>query len=187
MESNADRVTPDEAGSALAAADDARRRLAAGLRLPAWLPAALAVVVAVQIGTAAYGIAAQTVAGLVVALGGAGLFLGTALLALRDFRGSNGVRVDGLASQLVLGSGSLSTSSYLGAFALATWAAFDSRWGYVVLAAAVGGAMYTLAVLRWWRAYRADPAARTVGASPLVLVLIALVACLGLVALVVGG
>lgn len=55
---------------ALAGADQAQGRLASGLRLPACLYPVLAGAVAVQLATTAYGIAAQTVTGLVVVLVG---------------------------------------------------------------------------------------------------------------------
>ena len=119
--------------------DRSRQRLATGLRLPTGLHPALATAVAVQVGTAAYGIASQTVAGLVVALAGVAVFLGVAALALYRFRRINGVRVDGLASQIVLGSGAMPTLVYVGTFLAATWAAFESRWWLVAVAAVAGG------------------------------------------------
>src|SRR3712207_83490 len=126
---------PAERSLVLAVADEARRRLASGLRLPAGLIPTLAAAVAVQVGTAAYGIADQTAAGLAVALAGMALFLGVDALALHRFRRINGVRVDGLASQIVLGAGATATTAYLSALAAATWAAFASRWWLVALAA----------------------------------------------------
>jgi hypothetical protein len=187
MESNPLRQHPDDPSAELAAADGARRRLAAGLRLPTGLHPALAAAVAVQVGTAAYGIATQTAAGLAVALGGVALFLGVAALVLHRFRRINGVRVDGLASQIILGTGAISTLAYAGALGAATWAAFESRWWLVAAAAVAGGVGYALGALRWWRAYRHDPAAHAGGASPRVLAVLAGCACVGLVALLVTG
>jgi len=187
MESMPVQQDPDDPRSALAEADRARQRLAAGLRLPTGLHPALAAAVAVQVGTAAYGIAAQTAAGLVVALAGAAVFLGVAALALHQFRRVNGVRVDGLASQIVLGAGAMSTLVYMGAFVAATWAAFESRWWLVAATAAAGGVGYAFCALRWWHTYRQDPAAHAGGASPRVLGVLAVLACLGLVALVATG
>src|SRR5665811_1356124 len=114
-----DRVqhNPDNPRSVLAGADQA------GLRLPTGLHPALAAAVAVQVGTAAYGIATQTAAGLAVALAGVAVSLGVAALTLYQFRRINGVRVYGLASQIVLGAGATSSLAYLGAFGAATWAA----------------------------------------------------------------
>ena len=177
---------PDDPRSVLAAADQARQRLAAGLRCPGLHPA-LAAAVAVQLGTAAYGIATHTAAGLAVAMAGVAVFLGVAVLTLCQFRRVNGVRVDGLASQVVLGTGATSTLVYVGAFGAATWAAFESRWWLVGAAAVAGGVGYAFAVLRWWHAYRHDPARHAGGASPRMLAVLAVFACLGLVALLAAG
>jgi hypothetical protein len=187
MESNSARQDPDDPRSVLAAADQARQRLAAGLRLPAGLHPALAAAVAVQLGTAAYGTAAHTASGLAVAMAGVAVFLGVAVLTLCQFRRVNGVRVDGLASQVVLGTGATSTLVYAGAFGAATWAAFESRWWLVGAAAVAGGAGYAFAVLRWWHAYRHDPARHAGGASPRMLAVLAVLACLGLAALLAAG
>ncbi|WP_157693071.1 hypothetical protein [Pedococcus dokdonensis] len=181
------RPEPEDPRSALAAADQARERLAAALRLPTGLFPALAVAVAVQVGAAAYGIADQSTSGLAIALGGAALFLATAAVLLTRFRNANGVRVDGLASTIILGTGTVSTSVYLATFAAATWAAFEAQWWLVALAAAAGGAAYSFSAHLWWRAYRDDPASRAGGASPRLLAALAVVACLGAVALVVGS
>jgi hypothetical protein len=187
MESNPVQQNPDDPRSALDVADQARQRLAAGLRLPTGLHPALAAAVAVQIATAAYGIAAQTAAGLAVALAGVAVFLGVAALLLYQFRRINGVSVDGLASQIVLGTGAMSTLVYVGAFVAATWAAFDSRWWLVAVAAVAGGVGYAFGALRWWHAYQHDPAAHAGGASPRVLAALAVLACAGLVVLLVAS
>jgi hypothetical protein len=187
MESSPLRQTPDDASAALAAADRARERLAGGIQLPRGLFPAVTVGLAIQVGTAAYGVAAQTVTGLAIALGGAAVFLGVAALALSRFRRLNGVRVDGLASTIILGTGTMSTLVYMGTFAAATWAAFDSRWWLVVVASVVGGAAYAWSAVRWWRAYRSDPVARAGGASPRMLTLLALAAVVGFVVLMVGS
>ena len=50
-----------------------------------------------------------------------------------------------------------------------------------------GGAGYAFAVLRWWHAYRHDPARHAGGASPRMLAVLAALACLGLVALLAAG
>ena len=178
---------PDDPGRVLAAADHASHRLAAGLRLPTGFHPALAAAVAIQIGTAAYGIAAQSGTGLAVALGGVAVFLGVAALALYRFRQVNGVRVDGLTSQVVLGTGPLATGIYVCTFGAATWAAFESQWWLVVAAAAVGGAGYALSARQWWHAYQQDPAAHAAGVSPRTLTVLAALACLGLVVLLVNG
>ena len=187
MESNPAHQDPDDQRTALAVADQARRRLTTGLRLPAGLYPVLATAVAVQLGTAAYGIAAQTVAGQAVVLAGLAVFLGVAALMLHRFRRINGVRVDGLASQIVLAAGASASLVYLGAFAAGTWAAFESLWWLVAVAAVAGGIGCALGTRHWWHAYRHDPAAHTRGASPRVLGALAVLACLGFAALLVFG
>lgn len=187
MESDAAPQNPDDPRSELAIADQARQRLAAGLRLPTGLHPALAAAVAVQVGAAAYGIAAQTTAGLAVALAGLAVLMGVAAFLLYQFRRINGVRVDGLSSQIVLGTGGASTLVYLGGFGAAAWAAFESRWWLVGVAAVAAGVGYAFGTLRWWRAYRHDPAAHAGGVSPRVLAALAVFACLGLVALLIGS
>jgi hypothetical protein len=177
----------DDLSSALAAADRARGRLATGLRLPRGLFPALAVAIAVQVGAAAYGIAAQTTAGLAVLLAGVAVFLGVAALVLVQFRRTNGVRLDGLASTIILGTGTLSTVVYMSTFAAATWAAFGSHWWLVATAAVVGGAAYSLSAYLWWRSYRTNPVERAGGASPRTLALLALAAGVGFAVLMVGS
>ena len=136
MESSRD---PEDPRTALAGADEARRRLTTSLRLPAGFFPVFAAGVAVQVGTAAYGIAAQTVTGVAVALAGVAVFLGVAALLLHRFSRVNGVRVDGLASQVVLAAGASASLVYLGALAVGIVAAFESRWWLVAVAAVVGG------------------------------------------------
>jgi hypothetical protein len=187
MESHPSQQDSDDQRTALAVAEQARRRLTTGLRLPAGLYPALAAAVAVQLGTAAYGIAAQTVAGLTVVLAGLALFLSVAAVMLHRFRRINGVRVDGLTSQIVFAAGASASLAYLGAFAAGTWAAFESLWWLVTAAAAAGGIGCALGARHWWHAYRHDPAGHARGASPRQLGAFAVLACLGIAALVVLG
>lgn len=187
MESNPAGPDPDRQRTALAEADAARDRLTVRLRLPAGFYPALAVVVAVQLGTAAYGIAAQTVAGLVVVLAGLAAFAAVTALLLHRFRRINGVRVDGLTSQIVLAAGAPSSLLYLGALAAGIWAAFGSLWWVVGVAAAAGGTGCALGARTWWHGYQEDPAARASGASPQVLGALAVVVCLGFAALLLLG
>ena len=187
MESTTPSEHPEDPEQAIAAADEASHRFAAGLRQPAGFHEALATAVAVQVGTAGYGVAAQSTAGLAVALAGVAAFFGVAALMLHRFRQINGVRVDGLTSQVVLGTGALATGVYVCAFGAATWAAFESQWWLMTTAAVVGGVGYAVAARRWWHAYQQDPAAHAGGVSPRMLALLAAVACLGLVVLVVNG
>jgi hypothetical protein len=187
MESMGERPDADDARTALAGADEARRRLTTGLRLPAGFSPLLGLAVAVQLGTAAYGIAAQTVAGLAVVLAGLAVFLGVSALLLHRFSQINGVRVDGLASQVVLAAGASASLLYLGAFAAGTWAAFESQWWLVVVAAAVAGVGCAVGARRWWHTYRHDPAAHARGVSPRQLAALAAVALVGFAALLVLG
>lgn len=187
MESAIPPRDPSDALADLAAADLAREQLAARLRLPAGLHPALALALALQIGTAAAGIAAQTLAGMGLVAIGLVAYLGVAAWALLLFRRINGVRIDGFASQIVLGTGATATTAYVGGFVAATWAAFESQWWLVVAASAVGGVGYALGARQWWRAYRADPTAHVAGSTPLVLALLAASAVVGLVVLVVVG
>ena len=178
---------PDGPRTALAAANQARHRLTTGLRLPAGLYPALAAAITVQLGTAAYGIAAQTVAGLAVVLAGLVVLVGVAALLLHRFRRINGVRVDGLTSQLVVAASGPASLLYLGALAAGTWAAFATQWWVVVAAAVAGGVGCALGTRTWWHAYRQDPAARARGASPRVLGAFAVLACLGSAVLLLVG
>jgi len=67
-------------------------------------------------------------AGPALALAGVAVFLGMSAVTLYQFRRINGVRIDGLASQVVIGTGTTSTLVYASALGLATWASFESRW-----------------------------------------------------------
>lgn len=185
MESQTPPRDPDHARADLAAADAARARLSGGLRLPEGLHPALAVAIALHLGTAAVGIAAQTAVGMVLLGAGLVAYFGVAGWALLQFRRINGVRVDGFASQIVLGTGVTASVTYVGAFVVATWAAFESQWWLVALASVAGGVGYALGARQWWRAYRTDPAAHATGSSPVVLALLALSAVAGMVVLVV--
>ena len=187
MESNYLPQGSDSPRTSMGVANDARQRLAAGLRLPTGLFPVLAIAVAMQLGTAAVGIAQQTAAGMAVLLVGLAVFLVIAALMLHRFRVINGVGVDGLGSQIVLGSGATPSLSYLGALAAATWAAFESLWWLVVVSALVGGVGYAFGVHQWWHGYRKDPVAYTTGASLRLLGGLAVLACLAFVALVVVG
>lgn len=187
MESNRRRHDADDERVALAGADEALRRLTSNLRLPAGLYLGLATAVAMQIGTATFGVAAQTVDGLVVALAGLAAFLGMAALMLHRFRLVNGIRLDGFTSQIVLAAGASASVVYLGAFAAAVWAAFASLWWLVALAAVVGGTGCALGARHWWAAYRHDPSAHARGVSPRLLGALAVLACLGFAGLVVIG
>ena len=187
MESTGPVPDPDDARAALAVAEQARRRLTTGLRLPAGSLPLVGAAVAVQVATASAGIAAQTRTGLGLVLAGLAVFLGVSAVVLHRFRRANGVRVDGLASQVVLVAGPTASVAYLGALAAGIWAAFASQWTLVALAAAVAGLGCASGVRRWWGAYRDDPASHAGGASPRVLAALAVVSLVGFVALSVLG
>ena len=55
------------------------------------------------------------------------------------------------------------------------------------MAAVVGGVGYALGARQWWNAYRAIRSLMLGGVSPRMLVVLALLVCLGLVALLVVG
>lgn len=147
----------------------------------------LAVAVAIQIGTAGVGIARQSIAGL--GLVGAGLltFAGLAAVILWRFRRLNGASIGGLTSRAVLGTSNLSSLVYGSALAAATWASFEAEWWLVGLAAVAGGVGYAAAARRWWAAYLRDAAAHARGDSPPVLVVLAVLACIGAALLLVVG
>lgn len=184
MESNAMPFSPDDPARVLDAADQARRQLIGRLRLPIGMYPLLITAVAVQLGTAAFGIAAQATGGLAVALGGAALFLGVRALLLYRFQQINGVSVDGLVSQVMLAAGA-SSLVYLGALAAAIWAAFASLWWLVAVLALVAGVSCALGTHHWWSSYRREPVAHTRGATPRVLAALGVVMCVGLVAALV--
>lgn len=188
METNpGHRDDSNEERTALDLANQVRQRLTRGLRLPAGFYQVLAVAVTLQLGAAAYGIAAQTAVGLAVLMAGLAVFLGAAALMLYRFHLINGVRVDGLTSQIVFSAGAAASLIYLGALAVGIWAAFASLWWMVAVAAVFGGVGCALGARRWWHAYQDDPAAHAAGVSPRQLGVLALLASLGFAALVVLG
>ena len=187
MESPNPPRDPSQARADLAAAEVARERLTGGLRLPSGLHPVLAAAIAIQIGTAAVGVARQTTAGMAVVGAGLVVLLAVTAWALLRFRQINGVRVDGFASQIVLGKGVTATSAYIVGFVIAMWAAFESTWWLVAVAAVAGGVGYAWGVREWWSAFRADPTTHSHGASSRVLALLAATACLGLAVLVIAS
>ena len=183
MESNQPAHTPDDPRSALAAAEHAQRQLTDGLRLPTGFFPVFGAAVAVQLGTAAYGIAGQTAAGFAVLLAGLVVFLGVAALLLQQFRRTNGVTVGGLASQVIVATGVRSSLAYVGALGAGIWAALGWGWWLVAVAAAAGGIGCALGARHWWRTYRHDPATHARGVSPRQLGALAVLAALGFAAL----
>jgi hypothetical protein len=183
MESN---PTPDEASASIAEARAAAVRLARELQLPSHFHSSVGVAIAIQIGTSAAGIAAQD--GWPVGLLGAGLvvFAAVAVVQLVRFRRLNGAWVWAVANQVVLGSGTAATLTYLLAFSGALLAAFGGLWWLVAVVAVAGGGGYVRCGQLWLSRYRKDPVSRPHGEGTVVFVLAALVAATGLVLLVAG-
>jgi hypothetical protein len=162
MESTPNRPTAAEASAALTDADASRAGLADRIETPSWFFTSMAAAIAVQIGTAAYGVGAGA---LWVLIAGAVVFLAVAGVQLARFRALNGVWLGGFASRVVFGSGNGASASYAISAAAAIWAGFEQLWWLVALWACIGGAAYALAGRRWLRTYRADPAAHGRGES----------------------
>jgi hypothetical protein len=130
---------PEDPRETLAVADKALRRLTTGLRLPAGLFPVFAAAVAVQLATPPMGSPRGDCHRARCRARRAGSLPGIAALLLHRFRPINGVRVDGLVSQIVLAAGASDSLIYLGAFAAGVLAAFASLWWLVAAAAVAGG------------------------------------------------
>jgi hypothetical protein len=176
---------PADPREALVLAEDARRRLTEGLRLPTWFHTSLGVAIAVQIGTAAYGVAGQTAPRMLVLVAGCLVFVVVAAGQVVRFRSLNRVRIDGLVSRAVLGSSPRSWLAYGAGFAGSTWAAFEGRPWVATLAAVAGGAGYALSSRLWWQAYVRDPAGHARAESLATRVLYGVLGVAGLVVLLV--
>lgn len=175
---------PSDPAGDLAAADLAGRRLAAGLRLPSWFHTSLGIAVAIHIGAAAYGVADQGGAGVLVAFAGCLPFVAVAWVQVVRFRRLNGVRVAGLVSRAVLGTSTWSSLAEAAGLASAVWAAFEGYPWLVGAAAVAGGVGYAASAHRWWLGYQRDPAGRARAESPATLVFYGLVAVVALVVLI---
>jgi hypothetical protein len=179
-----ERPTAAEASAALIDAEASRAALAEGIHTPSWFFASMGVAIAVQIATTAVGLGAEMpwvlVAGLVA-------FGAVAAIQLARFRRCNGVWLGGLASRVVLGTGTGASVSYVIALAAAIWAAYAELWWLVALWSILGGAAYALSGRRWLRAYRAQPDVHGRGESALWLALLGLAAVAGLVLLLVNA
>ena len=177
---------PSDPAGDLAAAEIARQRLTGGLRLPTWFHTSLGVAVAVQIGAAAYGIAGQGAAPMLVLVAGCLFFILVAVVQVARFRRLNGARVDGLVSRAVLGTSSPSVVAEVAGLAGAVWAALEGRPGLAAVAAVAGGAGYAASARLWWRRYQAEPAGHARAESLTTLVLLGGVAVAGLVVLLLA-
>ena len=178
-------AAPSDPSADLAAAELASRRLTGSLVLPSWFHTSLGIAVAVQIGTAAHGIADQSGAGVVVLLLGCLPFIVVAWVQVVRFRRLNGVRLGGLVSRAVLGTSTWSSLAEAGGLAASYWAVDAGHPWLAVLAAAAGGAAYAASALVWWRGYLADPAGRARAESGRTLVAYGLLAVAALVVLLV--
>lgn len=182
MESSWRPPSRDEAAAALVGAEASRARLADGIVLPSWFATSIGVAIAVQIGTAAVGLGGGAPWALVAGLA---VFVVVGVVQLARFRRRNGVWLGGLAGRVVLGTGTLASSSYVVALAAAIWAAFAGQWLLVVLASLAGGVAYALGGRRWLAAYRTAPEVHGRGESAAWLAIMSLAAVGGLVLLVV--
>jgi hypothetical protein len=176
--------TAAEAAAALTDAEASRAALAEGIRTPSWFFTSMAVAVAVQIGTAAAGLGGEE---LWVLVAGLVFFTAVAAVQLARFRRLNGVWLGGLASRVVLGTGTGAVVSEVIALAAAVWAAYESLWWLVGLWSVLGGAAYALAGRRWLRTYRARPDVHGRGESLLWVALFTLAVVAGLVLLLVNA
>ena len=180
MESTPEHPTPAEASAALADAEASRSALANSIATPSWLFTSLGVAIAVQIATAAVGLARGAPWPLVA---GVALFVAVAGVQLVRFRQLSGVWLGGFVSRVVLGTGTLASASYVVALGAAIWAAYGGWWWLVALWSILGGAAYALSGRRWMRAYRAQPAVHGRGEPALWLALLTIAAIAGLVLL----
>jgi hypothetical protein len=169
METSEDRPTPDDARAIVHAADSARDELSHEMRLPSWFYTSIGLAIVVQTVTLAVGVAAQTPAGIGLAVAGLVPFGLVAWLQLARFRRLNGAWISGLASRVVFGGGAGASTLHFLALGIALWAAFEERWWLVGVCAIVGGAAYAISGALWVRSYRSDPAGNSRGESILLL------------------
>ena len=184
MESDPHRPTAAQAAAALHDAEATRATLADRIVTPAWFFASMGLAIAAQIATTAAGLGAG--APWLIAAGLA-LFAAVAGVQLARFRRRNGVWLGGLASRVVLGTGTAASVSYAVALAAAIWAAYGDRWWLVALWSVAGGAAYALSGRRWLHGYRGDPAAHARGESLAWLAVLVAAAMGGLAMLVLSA
>lgn len=152
------------------AAGSARDGFSQQLLMPSFFYTSIGLAIVIQTATLAVGVAAQSPAGIGLAVAGLIPFAFVAWLQLSRFRRLNGVWVSGLASRVVFGGGAGASTLHFLALGIALWAAFDKSWWLVGVCAIAGGAAYALFGALWMRSYRADPAANSRGESALLLV-----------------
>ena len=114
MENNAEPHIPSaaEASAALNDAEEARATLAQSTKMPSWFFASIGAAIAVQIATTAVGVADPSSSTLAALATGIVVLVAVAGVQLARFRRLNGVRLGGLLSRVVLGTGTLASASY---------------------------------------------------------------------------
>ncbi len=169
-----------EASAALNDAEAARATLAQSTKMPPWFFASIGAAIAVQIATTAVGVAHPSSSTLAAFASGIAVLVAVAGVQLARFQQLNGVRLGGLLSRVVLGTGTLASASYAVAGTAAILEAFDKRWWLVATSSIIGGALYALNGRRWLRAYRTEPASHARGESLTWLALLTVAALAGL-------
>ena len=184
MESSWRRPSRDQAAAALGEAEATRAKLAGGIELPSWFATSIGAAISLQIGTTALGLGEGSPWALTALAAGLAVFVVVGAVQLMRFRRRNGVWLGGLAGRVVLGTGTIASSSYAVAGAAAIWAAFAGQWLLVAVASVAGGTAYALAGRRWLASYRAEPEEHGPGESAAWLAVLSIVAVGGLVLLV---
>jgi len=182
MESTPEHPTAAEASAALSDAEASRAALAHRLATPSWFFTSMGAAIAAQIATSAVGFATGALWALAAGLAA---FAAVAAVQLARFRRLNGVWLGGLASRVVLGTGTAASASYAIALGAAIWAAYEAQWWLVALGSIVGGAAYALSGRRWMRAYRARPAVHGRAESAAWLAVVGVAAIAGLALLLI--
>jgi hypothetical protein len=184
MENVTGSSTPDEAATALAAAEASRTSLADHVAVPRLFFASIGAAVAVQIGAVALGLAGVGDSPLLLVAAGLLVFAAVSAAQPVRFRRANGVWLGGLVSKVVYGTAAAASISEAVALGAATWAAFAEQWWLVAVASVAGGAAYALSGRAWLLKYRSDPAGHSRGESVAWLVVMAVLALVFLVLLV---
>ena len=111
--------------------------------MPSWFFASIGAAIAVQIATTAVGVADPSSSTLAALATGIAVVVAVAGVQLARFRRLNGVRLGGLLSRVVLGTGTrvglVRRRGYGGILG-----AFDKRWWLVGTSSIIGGASYAL-------------------------------------------
>jgi hypothetical protein len=169
-----------EASAALNDAEEARATLAQNAEMPSLFFVSIGAAIAVQIASTAVGVADPSVSSLAALAAGIAVLAAVAGVQLVRFRQLNGVRLGGLVSRVVLGTGTLASASYAVAGTAAILGAFDKRWWLVATSSIIGGALYALNGRLWLRRYRTEPALHARGESLTSLALLTVTALAGL-------